>query len=139
MKYKLTATHGAVRAHRPGYLRSFVLRTKRLRAVAHRFRAGAISTLQNLTQHRPLEHKFLNHLTSRDSRVSVAVENLCSFPGRRLRFSHPTFLVHWMNEKIGYETDDQQACHHVQNRPIRARLVSAVRDLILAHVVHEHR
>src|ERR1700676_5717632 len=79
MKYKLTATHGAVRAPRPGYLRSFVLRTKRLRAVAHRFRAGAISTLQNLTQHRPLEHKFLNHLTSRDSRGSVAVENLrCS-------------------------------------------------------------
>ena len=44
-----------------------------------------------------------------------------------------------MNEKIGYETDDQQACHHVKNRPIRARLVSAVRDLILAHVVHENR
>ena len=42
-----------------------------------------------------------------------------------------------MNEKIGYETDDQQACHHVQNRLIRARLVSAVRDLIHPHV-HEN-
>lgn len=43
-----------------------------------------------------------------------------------------------MNETIDYETDDQQACHHVQNRLIRARLVSAVRDLILPHVVHEN-
>ncbi len=43
-----------------------------------------------------------------------------------------------MNQKIGYETDDQQACHHAQNRPMRARLVSAVRDLILPHVVHEN-
>jgi hypothetical protein len=69
VKYKLTATHGAVRADRPGYFRSLILGAKRLRAVAHRFRAGAISAVQNLMQYRPLEHKFLNHLTSGDSRV----------------------------------------------------------------------
>src|SRR5258708_36523283 len=77
MKYKLTATHGAVRAHRPGYFRSFILGTKRLRAVAHRFRAGAISALQNLTEYRPSERKFLNHLTSSDSGISVYL-NGCS-------------------------------------------------------------
>jgi hypothetical protein len=69
----------AVAALRSGHFRSFILGTKRLRAAAHRFRACAISAVQNLTQYRPLEHEFPNHLTSRDSRVSAAVENLrCS-------------------------------------------------------------
>src|SRR4029077_16592005 len=76
MKDELTAADGTVRAYRPGYFRSVILGTKRLRVVAHRFRAGAISAVQNLTEHWPLERKFLDHLTSGDSRVYAPVQDL---------------------------------------------------------------
>ncbi len=48
MEDELAAADGAVRTHRARHFGAFVLRTQFLRALAHRFGAGAVATVQDL-------------------------------------------------------------------------------------------